>query len=325
MNTKENILQILKDKGEVRIAELVERTYASRQMVHRVVKKLIANGQIIKIGSAPRTFYKIRTKIQKLHVSTLAQEETDYLEEHFILITETGSKLTGSEAFYIWCLRRKLPFEKTVNEYIHTSQKYQKYVHPHGLISGLDKLKGTKAFDHIGLDEMYYLDFYAIERFGKTKLGTLLHFAKQGQNRKLMDEIIEIIGNRVYNFVMEQSIEAVAYIPPTIKREIQIMKVLEQKLNLPLPHIKLVKVTGDIAVPQKALNKIEDRISNARFSIMVQESREFENILLIDDAVGSGATLNETAIKLKSSKVAVTTTGLAITGSFKGFEVIHEI
>jgi len=325
MNTKEQIIQILQDKGEVSVPELVARTDASRQMVHRVIKKLIENGQITKIGSAPRTFYKIKIKTTELPVTTLTQEETDYLEDHFILITETGSKLTGSEAFHNWCLRRNLPFEKTVNEYILTNRKYQKYVQPHGLISGMDKLKGTQAFEHIGLDEMYYLDFYAIERFGKTKLGTLLHFAKQGQNRKLMDEIIGIIGNRVYNFVKEQGIEAVAYIPPTIKREVQIMKVLEQKLNLPLPHIKLVKVTGDIAVPQKALSKIEDRINNARFSIMVQEAREFKNILLIDDAVGSGATLNETAIKLKSGKVAATATGLAITGSFKSFEVIHEI
>ncbi len=125
--------------------------------------------------------------------------------------------------------------------------------------------------------------------------------------------------------VAENGIDAVGYIPPTIKRELQIMKVLERKLNLPLPHIKLVKVTGDIVVPQKALNKIEDRINNARFSIIVQEDRKFENVLLIDDAVGSGATMNETSIKLKSKKVATTVTGLAVTGSFKGFDVIQEI
>lgn len=325
MNTEEQILQILQEKGEVRISDLVERTGASRQMVHRVTKKLIEMDQITKIGSAPRTFYKISVKTKKLHVSTLIQEETDYLEEHFILITEIGSKLTGTEAFHKWCLRRELPFEKTVKEYILTKRKYQNYYQSNGLISGLDKLKGTKGFDQIGLDEIYYLDFYAIERFGKSKLGTLLHFAKQGQNRKLMNEIIDIITKRVNNFVIEHGINAVGYIPPTIKRELQIMKVLERQLNLPLPHIKLVKVTGDIAVPQKSLNKIEDRINNARFSIMVQEDRKFENIILIDDAVGSGATMNETAIKLKSDKIASTVTGLAVTGSFKGFEVIQEI
>jgi predicted amidophosphoribosyltransferase len=140
-----------------------------------------------------------------------------------------------------------------------------------------------------------------------------------------MDEIIDIISSRVISFVKDQEIDAVGYIPPTIKREVQIMKVLEKKLNLPLPHIKLLKVTGDIAVPQKALNKIEDRINNARFSIMVQEVRKFKKILLIDDAVGSGATMNETAIKLKSAELTSEVMGLAVTGSFKGFEVISEI
>jgi len=325
MNTEEHILQILYDKSEVRISELVEQTTASRQMVHRVLKKLLEDAQIMKIGKPPKTFYKLSLSPEKPIVSDLTPEESNFLEEYFFLITVTGSKLSGIEAFQNWCLRRKLPFEKTVKEYILTQQKYQRYYLPNGLISGLDKLKETNGFDQIGLDDVFYLDFYAIERFGKTKLGTLLHFAKQGQNRKLMDEIIEIIKKRVYNFVVEQGIDAVGYIPPTIKREIQIMKVLERKLNLPLPHIKLLKVTGEIAVPQKALNNIEDRISNARFSIMVQEDRKFKKILLIDDAVGSGATMNETAIKLKSGNVASIINGLAVTGSFKGFEVIQEI
>ena len=284
MSIKEQVLVILLDKGEIRIAELVERTGSSRQMVHRVLKKLKEDKRIIKIGKPPRTFYKLNSYPEKPFISELSSQKSEFLNENFILITETGSKLVGAEAFNNWCQRRKLPFEKTISEYTRTLKKYQKYGHANGLISGLDKLNRTREFDQIGLDELYYLDFYAIERFGETKLGTLLHFAKQGQNRKLMDEIIEIIKNRVINLVKEQGIEAVAYIPPTIKREVQIMNVLERKLNLPLPHIKLLKVTGDIAVPQKALSNIEDRISNARFSIMVDEERKFDNIILIDDA-----------------------------------------
>jgi predicted amidophosphoribosyltransferase len=103
------------------------------------------------------------------------------------------------------------------------------------------------------------------------------------------------------------------------------MKVLERKLNLYVPHINLVKVTGEVAIPQKALTKIEDRVSNARFSIMITEKRKFQKILLIDDAIGSGATINETALKLKANGLAKSIVGLAITGSFKGFDVIQEV
>ena len=40
---------------------------------------------------------------------------------------------------------------------------------------------------------------------------------------------------------------------------------------------------------------------------------------------GSGATMNEIALKLKEKKLAKEIIGLAITGSYKGFEVISEL
>ncbi len=51
----------------------------------------------------------------------------------------------------------------------------------------------------------------------------------------------------------------------------------------------------------------------------------FKNVLLIDDAVGSGATFQEVAKKLKKRGIATQVYGLAITGSAKGFDVISEV
>ncbi|MDO8575549.1 MAG: hypothetical protein Q7R78_02515 [bacterium] len=78
-------------------------------------------------------------------------------------------------------------------------------------------------------------------------------------------------------------------------------------------------------MPQKTLNKLEDRIENAKRTIMVDEEKKFKTVLLIDDALGSGATINETAKKIKNQQLAETIIGLAITGSFSGFEVISEV
>jgi len=102
------------------------------------------------------------------------------------------------------------------------------------------------------------------------------------------------------------------------------MTVLEHGYGLSLPIIQLIKVKGEIIVPQKALSKISDRIENNQQSIMVADRRVFKNILLIDDAVGSGAALNETAGKLIHQSFAKKVYGLAITGSYKDFEVITE-
>ena len=88
----------------------------------------------------------------------------------------------------------------------------------------------------------------------------------------------------------------------------------------------MIKTQNDVAVPQKSLSKLEDRIANARNSIFVSDERKFNNVLLIDDAVGSGATLNETAKKIKERGLCTgKIIGLALTGSFKGFDVINEV
>ena len=59
--------------------------------------------------------------------------------------------------------------------------------------------------------------------------------------------------------------------------------------------------------------------------MLVTEKKSFNHVLLIDDAVGSGATLNEIAKQMKNKNIAKKITGLALVGSFKGFDIISEI
>ena len=61
---------------------------------------------------------------------------------------------------------------------------------------------------------------------------------------------------------------------------------------------KTVAYPGKIRVAQKTLGKLEERVRNAKETIFVDKiNSRFNNLLLIDDAVGSAATLNETAKK----------------------------
>src|SRR5690606_21699959 len=203
--------------------------------------------------------------------------------------------------------------------FVETRKRYEKYYNSQGLIDGMDKLKNTKGYEAIYLHELYYLDFYAIERFGKTKLGTILHYAKQGQNKFLMQKLIVEIGNRVDKFIHSFSIDAVGFVPPTIKREMQLMSFLRNEIKIKVPEIDIKKISGIIPVPQKSLSKIDERINNADNTFMIFEKHKYKTILLIDDAVGSGATLNQIAKKLLAKEIAEKVIGLAIVGSFKGF------
>lgn len=104
------------------------------------------------------------------------------------------------------------------------------------------------------------------------------------------------------------------------------MRELEKNLHLKIRIVSVVKIKTEVAVPQKTLNKLSDRVENARKTIIVNDKNEYKNILLLDDAVGSGATLNETAAQIRVKVIAKgKIIGLAIIGSFKGFDVISEV
>ncbi len=187
------------------------------------------------------------------------------------------------------------------------------------------KMKDT--FDDVYLDEVYYLDFYSMEVFEKTKLGQMMLYAKQSQDKKLIRELVNEIKPKIEKIVKNKKIDAVGFIPPSIKRSVQFIKEIEKGLNLPLFKIDLVKISGEVVVAQKTLNKLSDRIENSKLIKLVigREVKKYKNVLLIDDALGSGSTLNEVARQIKMQIKPDKVIGLAITGSFSGFEVISEV
>jgi predicted amidophosphoribosyltransferase len=82
---------------------------------------------------------------------------------------------------------------------------------------------------------------------------------------------------------------------------------------------------GEVRVAQKSLSKLEERVENAYKTIFLSETGNYKRVLLIDDAVGSGATFNEVAKKLKKEQGVEFVAGFAAVGSYKGFEVIQEV
>ncbi len=85
-------------------------------------------------------------------------------------------------------------------------------------------------------------------------------------------------------------------------------------------------IPNPVSINKSVMVLINNRIENAKHTIMVDDFELYTNILIIDDAVGSGATLNETAKQIKDKHVVKgNIIGLAITGSFKGFDIISEV
>lgn len=326
MKTSQTILQIIQKEQEVTIDELVKKLSFSRQYIHKVVLQQLDNNLITKTGKAPHTYYRLHAEIKNENNSTMLLPEVEqFLQQHFITVEATGNLLEGAAAMQYWSTQQHLDTAKSANEFVETRKKYLSYFNNIGLIDGLQKLKNTKGMPEIEVQALYYLDFNAIERFGKTKLGTLMHYAKQGQNKNLMKLVVAEIKNRIHYFLQQHQIDAVLYVPPTIKRKIQIMDYVEKNLQIDLPKIIIKKVSNEIIIPQKALAKLHERIANAKHTFIVPAQKKYATILIIDDAVGSGATINEIALKILQKKLAKNIIGLSETGSYKGFEVVSEL
>jgi hypoxanthine-guanine phosphoribosyltransferase len=322
IKTSQKIIKYIEEKGQAGANELADYLDITTRAVRKQLSVLLESNKIDKVGKAPKVFYVLSVKkaAEISHgIPTILQK---IIDENFLVITPTGEREEGLHGFIYWCTKQKLPLGKTAKEYVETLKKYSRYKKD-GLIDGMHKIKTT--FSKVYVDKLFYLDFYSIERFGKTKLGQILLYAKQSQDKKLIKELVNEIAPEIKTLIKKYKIEAVGFIPPTVKREVQLMREMERQLKLPIPSISLVKIKTEIAVPQKTLNKLQDRVENAKKTILVDDNHSYKRVLLIDDALGSGATLNETAEKIKDRKVAKEIIGLAITGSFSGFEIISEV
>lgn len=327
MTIKEKIIAFFEAERELTAKELIIKLQVSKQMIHIVLKSLVETSFIEKYGRPPKTIYRLLEDAgskPEVSLPKISIDKSTFLENSFSVVTDKGDLITGLEAFAQWCKKRNQPLLKTIDEFIKTKEKYNNYYDQNGMVNGSVKLINTYKGD-VFLASIYYMDFYAIERFGKTRLGTLLHYAKQGQNIFLMNNMMNEIRDNIISFTNSNKFDAVGFVPPTIRREVQIMKFIKENLQIALPILDIKKTSGLIPIPQKSLSKLDDRIKNADNTFAITEQRTFNKVLLIDDAVGSGATLNQIAKKIKRKKVANEVVGLAIVGNFKGFDVITDI
>ncbi len=321
MKTSEKIIEYIKKNRQATGAELADFLDLTDRAVRKQLKSLLEQGLLEKIGSSPKVFYKIKSSPLKPSGAIFTKDVSGALENNFYNITPSGEELVGKLGFVSWCMERGFDLQKKSQEFFKTMEKYRK-IRKNDLIDATNKLK--KVFKD-GADKLFYYDFYSLEVFGKTKTGQKLLYAKQSEDKRLMKEIAEQIRPSLIKLIKSQSVDAVAYVPPTVPRKLQFMKVLARELKLDLPEIKILKVSSKIRVPQKTLKKLSDRIENADKTFVVEKHSSFKKILLIDDAVGSGASINQIAQKIKERGIAKEVIGFAVTGSLNDFDVISEV
>jgi len=325
VDTKTKILDFIKENGASKAKEITEFIGISPQAIHRHLKLLVEQAKLSKKGSPPVVFYELSGSPEKLNASTLDDEIYNYLEENYSYLSPTGQFLCGAKAFKIWCQTTKQEhlYPKLAAKFMLERRKLFQLFKDKP-IDAREKIK--KTFQEVHLEHVYYSEFWSLPQFGRSHFGNLLTAGKSGQQKKSIFTLASLCEKDINFLIKKHKVNAVAFAAHSIPRRISFLKLFSKKLNLKLPWLSFQKVvTNGIPIAQKSLKKLPERILNARETIFLNEKNiEHNVVLLIDDAIGSGATLNELALKLKKQGVKKVI-AYGIVGSLKGFDVISEI
>lgn len=338
-STRQDIFEYVTQERQASPAELAKEFQLSGVMVHRHLQQLLKDGQVMKLGQPPRVWYvpsnsspereSGQTKVTRT-VANLAPEIVQLLEGTYVYLQPNGVFLKGVAGFLTWAEKTQpeVNVQTLAQEYQEYRRKAETFRAQLGWITATPKLKevfGKQPW----VDELYYQDFYALPKFGKTRLGQLVLHAKLAQHTPLIKTIGAEIQATVQKLITEKQIEIVGFIPPSLPRKVQFLTVLREALQVNLPELKLFKAYPDLVLAQKSLSKLTERVENAKGTILLDVPMALnltgKRVLLIDDAVGSGATFVETARKLKQQRGVAFVAGYAVVGSYKGFEVIKEV
>jgi hypothetical protein len=297
----------------------------SAQALHRHLKSLVQGGQIRRQGTPPQVFYSISPTPRLQRFPSLPGSVAAVIEARFAHVSPAGDYDEGLAAFQKWTAqtRQEKAYVALAMAYLKAVEKI--YGDTAVAIEATAKLAAT--FNPLELTQVFFADFYALPQFGKTRYGHQITLAKSGQSKKMLRSLAERTRNSLVHLIELLKIDAIAWVPHSIPRKIVFLKEYAAYLDLRMPDIKVIKsFGGGFPVAQKSLSKLSDRIANAESTIFIPDSSaKYERVLVVDDAVGSGATMHSVARKLKSQKICRHVFGFAIAGSYKGFEVIPEV
>lgn len=323
---KSIIIDLLKERDYAPV-DLREDLGISSQAIHRHLRDLCASGHIEKVGKSPQVYYRF----VKEPPTTI---KSPIIDRHFMLKDPVGNIHYGVAAFLQWSQDnlKKYSLEEKIRLYEQYVQDMWRLRKKDGAFSLGGKMDDfhTQTGEEVYLQDVVCAAPYAFPDFGKTKESILLSIAKDGsqQGRKFCDQLVSDFLPILSAYIAREGFDAVAFVPPSASRLFQLMGMLRKRFSglSAVPVIAIGKKHGDVPQQQKHLGRIKDRLENADRTFYIRPMKEsYDRVLLIDDFVGSGATLNQVAKKLIQQGVAKKVWGIGIVGVRKGFKVVKKV
>ncbi|HEX6462556.1 MAG TPA: hypothetical protein VFZ58_04830 [Candidatus Saccharimonadales bacterium] len=323
--TLNEIIKFLDEQPGSRPKSIAKTLGVSRQYVQRLLAE--NSGRFTISGSGPNRFYRNAAPITEEGVTRpmaedISAKDARAIDENFYSLTPLGEELTGRKGLIDWSLARNFDPVAKQKEYLSILQKY----YPPHFKSPMNVTEKVKsALGDIAVEEIWAVDYYNFEIFGKTKLGTQVLVAKQTGDAQMIKQIVQKLEIATEYIIDKYNIEAIAFVSPTLQRPSQLMTKLDNGIPKQVPRIRVHKVGARILIAQKTLKSLEDRVLNAAQTFVTESQVQYNNVLIIDDALGSGATINEIARQIKQKKIGRNCYGLVLVSSPSGYDVINEV
>ena len=164
--TRDSILTFVTARERVSAKLIIAHVGLTPAAVFRQLAKLITLGLLKKQGVPPKVFYSLKRSVVVPLDYVFAHHIKQALTRQFLKIGTDGTLQQGVQAFVRWCVARGLEPVRAATDYVAVMEKYAAYKRD-GLIDGTAKLRRT--FPTTYLDRLLYLDFYSVERFGKSR------------------------------------------------------------------------------------------------------------------------------------------------------------
>ena len=316
---QKRFIALLRKHTALRPVEITRLLGVSRFSVYTAALDLVKRGYLVRSGTRPFVLYR------------LVPDLSECVQESFFFKTVSGGLLFGMEGFRMWVEEHlsSLSFKEKISLYESAYTDYLKL-----RIQGF-RFETPRLVSHTSLcfDSLCCLDLYTLsvgEEQKRTKPAVLLDAVKSDPlsfnkvDTPLFTEFAEYLTSsveRIHSFAEARNSTAVAFVPPTRRRPVQFMSRLKKEFlkwnisSLPCVPIERDFTASSIRLEQKSIASMKGRLENAQATYRVSFSgASYDSVLLVDDLIGSGATMNEVARKLKESGVAKTVHCLGLVG-----------
>lgn len=295
----QQLLEYIYNEPQTTATQMAKYFNVSKVTIHAHLKKLINSWKLMKQWKAPFVRYvPVDSDIyqEKTSDSMFGQSAQRLLTQERYQIAKDGKELSWANGFVTRCEHRQIEARAAVSRRSDHIWTIDALTSRHGI----DATKKLHDYGHDVLIHLRYGSIYALPEFGKTRMGTYMDIAKTHPNPQTFAQLMNETLWYIQHIVQDYTIDALCFASPTASRSLQIMTFLRTHISdrLWLPVIPLIKLPWFFPA-QKTLKKREDRIANAKASFGIKTyTKKHKNVLIIDDAVWSWATLVEIARKI---------------------------